>query len=125
MRPGGHGRKLGELLLQTRPERLERNHSDLLPRQLTRWPSSGAGSISRERDVDHLVTPNADLTEFTITGTGALDALMNQYFRVPKAMVTPAGSASRRPRTRAPGLLAPPICGAGLAILAGRPHNEA
>ena len=29
------------------------------------------------------------------------------------------------PHTRAPGLLAPPICGAGLAILAGRPHNEA
>ncbi len=27
--------------------------------------------------------------------------------------------------TRAPGLLTPPICGAGLAILAGRPHKEA
>jgi len=33
--------------------------------------------------------------------------------------------ASPPAHTRAPGLLAPPICGAGLAILAGRPHNEA
>jgi hypothetical protein len=33
--------------------------------------------------------------------------------------------SSRCGRTRAPGLLAPPICSAGLAILAGRPHNEA
>ena len=28
-------------------------------------------------------------------------------------------------QTRAPGLLAPPICGTGLTILAERPHNEA
>jgi len=35
------------------------------------------------------------------------------------------GPASNRVLRRAPGLLAPPICGAGLAILAGRPHNEA
>jgi len=34
-------------------------------------------------------------------------------------------STSQCTHTRAPGLLAPPICGAGLAILAGRPHNEA
>jgi len=31
----------------------------------------------------------------------------------------------RVPDTRAPGLLALPICGTGLAILAGRPHNKA
>ncbi len=38
-----------------------------------------------------VVTPNADLTEFTITGVGVLEPLLNRVLRIPKAVVTPAG----------------------------------
>ena len=39
------------------------------------------------------MTPNADLTEFTITDVGVIELLLPQRLSAPKAMVTPAGSA--------------------------------
>ena len=37
------------------------------------------------------MTPNADLTEFAITGEGVLEPLLRQARSTPKEVVTPAG----------------------------------
>ena len=37
------------------------------------------------------LTPNEDKSEFTISGTGLLEPLLDQVVALPKALVTPAG----------------------------------
>ncbi len=61
-------------------------------RGLLRANVQQARQMLRKLMVGRLVfTPNADKTEFTISGTGLIEPLLEQVLGAPKALVTPAG----------------------------------